>query len=302
MTNKGKAILEYLYKHKTENGLNSAVLIELPNTDGINDIYGNGYVALDFNKDRSIKKVTITGKGIDWVKANNLSDRDKILQYCYDHRFETGVATSGLDSEVGVSNHDILLTETEYLVQKGLLESRQKVLSGDMVIKITANGIDKVENGKQIEALESVLSLPIKTDVSITSDVISVKIRPEIYDHIKSFLDSGHSFTAVEEAYKVVRDKLKNITGEEAAAAVFGENALNNKYWETIFGSVPNIGTTEADFMRGAGYLHLGVQYLRNEKTHTTATSLDKNLALHYISLASLAYDLITRTDEAGAE
>jgi hypothetical protein len=51
----------------------------------------------------------------------------------------------------------------------------------------------------------------------------------------------------------------------------------------------------EADLFRGIGYLHLGVQHLRNEKAHTPATPLEPNLAVHYISLASLAYDLITR-------
>ncbi len=39
----------------------------------------------------------------------------------------------------------------------------------------------------------------------------------------------------------------------------------------------------------------MGVQHLRNEKAHTPATPLEPNLAVHYILLASLAYDLITR-------
>jgi hypothetical protein len=39
----------------------------------------------------------------------------------------------------------------------------------------------------------------------------------------------------------------------------------------------------------------LAVQFLRNEKAHSLATDLDKNLAIHYLSLASLSYDLISR-------
>lgn len=39
----------------------------------------------------------------------------------------------------------------------------------------------------------------------------------------------------------------------------------------------------------------MAIQFLRNEKSHTLATSIERNLALHYISLASLSYDLITR-------
>ena len=39
----------------------------------------------------------------------------------------------------------------------------------------------------------------------------------------------------------------------------------------------------------------MAIQNLRNEKAHTPAKSIDKNLAIHYIVLASLAYDLIDR-------
>lgn len=41
--------------------------------------------------------------------------------------------------------------------------------------------------------------------------------------------------------------------------------------------------------------MHLGVQFLRNEKAHTLATDMEPNLAIHYVALASLAYDLVTR-------
>jgi len=51
----------------------------------------------------------------------------------------------------------------------------------------------------------------------------------------------------------------------------------------------------EKDFYEGVKFLHMSIQFLRNEKAHTPAKDLDKNLAIHYISLASLAYDLITR-------
>lgn len=53
--------------------------------------------------------------------------------------------------------------------------------------------------------------------------------------------------------------------------------------------------SAERDFRRGVGYLHLGVQFLRNEKAHTLATDMEPNLAVHYVALASLAYDLVTR-------
>lgn len=39
----------------------------------------------------------------------------------------------------------------------------------------------------------------------------------------------------------------------------------------------------------------LGIQFLRNEKAHKPASELDINLAMHYIVLASLGYELISR-------
>jgi|GEM_PF-6142288 len=294
---KSSKILEYLYKHKTENNLEGATLVELPNTDGLNELYHGGYVTIDRDSEYKIKKISISGKGIDWVKSSLVSERQKILSHYYTHRAEAPMFTAELKNTLSLDKAQ-LIAEVKYLIDKGYLEKVGKgAMGGDMFLRITASGIDEIENGHKPKTLEAALaSIPPMT-VSITSDVISIKIRNEIYGHIKSFLDSSHYFTAVEEAYKVVRQKLKDITGEEAAAAVFGENALKNKHWENIFGDTPPTGTPEADFMRGAGYIHLGVQYLRNEKSHTTATSLDKNLALHYISLASLAYDLISRID-----
>jgi hypothetical protein len=39
----------------------------------------------------------------------------------------------------------------------------------------------------------------------------------------------------------------------------------------------------------------MAIQKLRNEKAHTPKREIDKNLAIHYIILSSLAYDLIDK-------
>lgn len=132
---------------------------------------------------------------------------------------------------------------------------------------------------------------------SIKSDTVSLKVNRDVYDHIKRYLDSEDYFHAVEEAYKIVREKLREITGMEAATDIFNMNAESEKYHGKIFGKKVVAGSPEHDFYRGTGYLNLAIQFLRNEKSHSLATTLDKDLAVHYISLASLAYDLITRDD-----
>lgn len=118
---------------------------------------------------------------------------------------------------------------------------------------------------------------------------ITIELQKEIFDHVQKLLNDGHYFNAVEESYKIVRQKLKDITGKEKAHEAFAESNQ-----ETIFGHRPK-DDAERDFFEGVKFLHMAIQFLRNEKAHTPAGDLDKNLAVHYISLASLAYDLISR-------
>ena len=118
---------------------------------------------------------------------------------------------------------------------------------------------------------------------------VTINIRPEIYEHIKRYLATQDYYHAVEESYKIVRQKLKDLTGEEKASQAFCETNI-----EKIFGHTPS-DATEKDFFEGIKFINMAIQNFRNEKAHTPAKPLDKNLAIHYISLASLAYELISR-------
>ena len=129
----------------------------------------------------------------------------------------------------------------------------------------------------------------------IDNDFISLQINKNVYDHIKRYLINEDYFHAVDEAYKLVRNKLQEITGNEKATEVFNMNAESKKYYTQLFGKSDGTTQAEKDFFRGVGYLNLTIQFLRDEKAHTLATALERNLAIHYISLSSLAYDLITR-------
>ena len=129
-----------------------------------------------------------------------------------------------------------------------------------------------------------------------TGNNLSISICSEIFDHIQQYLEIGNYFHAVDEAYKIVRQKLEQITDCEKASDVFNLNAENHKFYDILFGNQPKAKTPEADFYRGIGYLHLAIQFLRNEKAHKPAEELDRNLAMHYITLASLAYKLITNS------
>jgi uncharacterized protein (TIGR02391 family) len=127
------------------------------------------------------------------------------------------------------------------------------------------------------------------TEATVTDNKIEIELHEDIYDHIGQYLATGDYFHAVDESYKLVRHKLREITGSEKATDAFAQSN-----YEKIFGHQPT-STAEKDFFEGVKFLNMSIQFLRNEKAHTPATQLEHNLAVHYISLASLAYDLITR-------
>ncbi|MER6593492.1 TIGR02391 family protein [Micromonospora purpureochromogenes] len=127
------------------------------------------------------------------------------------------------------------------------------------------------------------------TEATVTNNKIQIEIHEDIYNHIGRYLATGDHFHAVEESYKLVRGKLREITGKERATDAFAAANI-----EKLFGHQP-ANDAEKDFFEGVKFLNMAIQFLRNEKAHTPATPLEPNLAIHYISLASLAYDLITR-------
>lgn len=125
----------------------------------------------------------------------------------------------------------------------------------------------------------------------IEEEVIRIKdlenIHPDIYSHIHKFYNDWHYATAVEESYKITRRKLIELTGKEKWHEAFKE-----WNYEILFWKVPKT-EAEKNFCEWVKFLHLSIQNFRNEKAHTPAKELDKNRAIHYIYLASLALDLI---------
>jgi uncharacterized protein (TIGR02391 family) len=135
------------------------------------------------------------------------------------------------------------------------------------------------------------ISIEKISEANFLDNTISIVLQKEVFNHVKSLLESGHYYNAVEESYKIVREKLKSITGKEKASEAFKEDN-----YQKIFGHKAE-NEAEKNFFEGVKFLHMAIQNLRNEKAHTPAKELDKNLAIHYIVLASLAYDLINRNN-----
>ena len=186
--------------------------------------------------------------------------------------------------------HTFWELEDNRLVAMTLLELaslfRNRELAIPMCVKFSVE-IEKIVNKLQMYPSQKVEVNNNMTN-NLEIDKIIINIRPEIYEHIKRYLATQDYYHAVEEAYKIVRQKLKDLTGEEQA-----HKAFCDENFRKIFGHTPE-NDAEKDFFEGIKFLNMAIQRFRNEKAHTPAKPLDRNLAIHYISLASLAYELIS--------
>ncbi|MFI5627686.1 TIGR02391 family protein [Nocardioides sp. NPDC051685] len=196
-----------------------------------------------------------------------------------------------IGSEVEV--RDSLNALADYIDAKNAVDGTRHDASDGQVQRIREI-TEELNDGLSEEQVHSG-PVAITTEATVTDNLISIVIHEELYSHISPYLRSGDYYHAVEESYKLVREKLRDLTGKEKASDIFNNSAQNDAHYGALFGKAKATDAAEADFFRGVGYLHLGVQHLRNEKAHTPASPLEPNLALHYIALASLAYDLVTR-------
>jgi len=187
------------------------------------------------------------------------------------------------------------------------LKENDKIV-GNSILKLveyieTEILIDNLPEYKSVNLLNATKNIGIKllgedikpvdllSKASFSNGSINISLQNDMFDHFQKLLKDEHYYNAVEESYKIVRKKLKEITGEEKANLAF--SAKNIKL---IFGHEAT-NESEKNFFEGVKFLHMAIQFLRNEKAHTPAKSMNKNLAIHYISLASLAYDLISRNN-----
>ena len=148
---------------------------------------------------------------------------------------------------------------------------RNRELAIPMYVKFSAE-IEKIANklqmypSKKVEVNNNMIN-------NIEDAEVTINIRPEIYEHIKRYLVIQDYYHAVEESYKIVRQKLKDLTGEEKANQAFCETNI-----EKIFGHNPS-DDTEKDFFEGVKFINMAIQRFRNEKVHTPAKHLDKNIS-----------------------
>lgn len=116
------------------------------------------------------------------------------------------------DKTVGQS----MLKLIEYIKTKIIINSLNKSDFPDERIKV-GEEIGERLLGKKLDVNEA------KAEATFKNGSITITLQKEIFDHVQKLLNDGYYFNAVEEAYKVVRQKLVTITGSERATDAFSD-------------------------------------------------------------------------------
>jgi len=125
--------------------------------------------------------------------------------------------------------------------------------------------------------------------VGISADAISIEsLHPEIYAKCRNLYDGGDYAEAVEKSFKLVRDRLRALTGYETGSEAFGKGHLY------IDGAAAT--HVDDDFQNGVKFLTMAIDRFRNEKSHTADGNIsDPIRAYEYLRLSSLAMHLLER-------
>jgi len=111
-------------------------------------------------------------------------------------------------------------------------------------------------------------------------------IHPTILQKCESLYDGGEYAEAVEKSFKIVRDRLRALTGYETGSEAFGKGRLH------IDGAAaPHV---DSDFNQAVKFLAMAIDMFRNEKSHTSDAKIEDPIRAHqYLSLSSLAMYLL---------
>jgi uncharacterized protein (TIGR02391 family) len=137
-----------------------------------------------------------------------------------------------------------------------------------------------------IRKLESLVEgLPLALSQSPDATAMD-SLHPEILSRCRGLFDRGDYGEAVEKGFKVVRDRLRSLTGYETGSDAFGKSKLY------VGGAAaPHV---EDDFQNAVKFLTMAIDRFRNEKSHTADGNIsDPIRAYEYLRLSSLAMHLL---------
>ena len=126
----------------------------------------------------------------------------------------------------------------------------------------------------------------VEKGMSDSLNLLHVKIATTC----ESLYKKGEYPEAVEKGFKVVRDRLRELTGYETGSEAFGKGGLH------INGAAA--ANVDSDFNQGAKFLMMAIDMFRNEKSHTANAVIDGfGKAYEYLTLSSLAMHLLDNAE-----
>jgi uncharacterized protein (TIGR02391 family) len=122
----------------------------------------------------------------------------------------------------------------------------------------------------------------------VSEKIPTLAIHPDVWRKCGSLFSDGAYAEAVEKSFKIVRDRLRELTNYETGADAFGKGRLH------VPGAIAS--HVEEDFNKGVQFLTMAIDRFRNEKSHTSDGNIeDPSRALQYMILSSLALCLLER-------
>lgn len=136
------------------------------------------------------------------------------------------------------------------------------------------------------ERLELLGSSERQTNTTASHANVNTCLHPTVAHRCGALFESEHYAEAVEASFKVVRDRLRLLTGHERGSEAFGKGKLHIK------GAIA--AHVDKDFNDGVKFLTMAIDMFRNEKSHTSEIGIDEpTKALQYLILSSLAMRLL---------
>lgn len=214
-----------------------------------------------------------------------------------------------LDKSEDHEAYDAWHTQTELLLKKVLGEDADEVqqfhrLDGKANVFIAGN--DSVNTQRKTEAyfrdvkksrslLTGILDF-LKSTESGDADSVPVNVgtlealHQKIQEKCSGLYLGGHYAEAVEKGFKVVRDKLRELTTHETGSEAFGKGGLYIKG-----AAAENV---DKDFQDAVKFLTMAIDQFRNEKSHTSDGKMDDPVrAYEYLALSSLAMNLLANSE-----
>ena len=135
--------------------------------------------------------------------------------------------------------------------------------------------------------------LEAKTASSSTEPAVAPgleRLHPKIYSKCHLLYERGVYAEAAEKGFKVVRDRLRELTGHETGSDAFGKGRLYIRG-----AAAPNV---DQDFNDAVKFLTMSIDRFRNEKSHSSDIKIDDPArAYEYLSLSSLAMHLLDKAE-----